>query len=246
MQNESEKKKERKPLTAEQRARKNAHDREVRARKKAQLAAIAGNSGNAAQQSAPKERTRSVQRTIQARAVLGKIVASPATSVSRALREIGANEHLIKNPQDLTQSREFQEVLDEKITNDLVVQTHLGLLKAARIDHMTFISESEGISDADITAMFAELNCTVRKIIHRDTGARDVYFWSPDNRARKDALDMVYKLRGAYTEDKARAIFSLAALARSRDAERLAQGSAHGASVDGDKDHDGIRLPRAA
>lgn len=58
------------------------------------------------------------------------------------------------------------------------------------------------LTDEEIVEMLAEVNCTVRKIVHGE-GARHVYFWSADNRARKDALDMAYKLKGQYKVEQA-------------------------------------------
>lgn len=61
--------------------------------------------------------------------------------------------------------------------------------------------ERTNLTDKEIIAMLAEVNCKVRRIVHGET-ARHVYFWAADNKARKDALDMGYKLRGAYAPEK--------------------------------------------
>lgn len=61
--------------------------------------------------------------------------------------------------------------------------------------------ERTNLSDSEIVDMLAEVNCKVRRIVHGET-ARHVYFWAADNKARKDALDMGYKLRGAYAPEK--------------------------------------------
>lgn len=157
----------------------------------------------------------------QIKAVQRKIIENPSLSVSRAIREVGMSEYAATHPSTLTDSPLWVELLDTYLPNTDVLMTHRNLLRASRIDHMQFIADGEGIHDADITEMFAELGCTVRKIIHRETGARDVYFWSPDNKARATALDMVYKMRGSYVADKAAVAFSLAALAKLRDGNTL-------------------------
>lgn len=61
--------------------------------------------------------------------------------------------------------------------------------------------ERTSLTDKEIIAMLAEVNCKVRRIVHGET-ARHVYFWAADNRAVKDALDMAYKLKGSYAPEK--------------------------------------------
>lgn len=57
------------------------------------------------------------------------------------------------------------------------------------------------LTDDEIREMFFEVGCTVRRIVHSEQ-CRHVYFWSADNRARKDAVDLAYKLRGAFAPEK--------------------------------------------
>lgn len=59
--------------------------------------------------------------------------------------------------------------------------------------------ERTTLTDAEIIQMLSEVNCKVRRIVHGET-ARHVYFWAQDNRSRKDALEMAYKLKGRYGE----------------------------------------------
>lgn len=55
------------------------------------------------------------------------------------------------------------------------------------------------LSDNDIKAMLNDVGCIVKRIVHGEM-ARHVYFWSPDNKAKKEALDMAYKLKSRYVE----------------------------------------------
>lgn len=185
--------------------------------------------------------TPSERRKIQVAAVTGKLIENPSMSVGNAAREAGLSEYIAVNPRVLTQSVEWADALEQYLPQGELLSTHKGLLKASRIDHMTFISEQSDFTDTDIKTMFEELNCTVRKIIHRDTGARDVYFWSPDNKARATALDLAYKLRGSYAVDKAHVAFSLASLAKLRiEGGSTPELSAPPPPVDG------FSMPRAA
>lgn len=60
--------------------------------------------------------------------------------------------------------------------------------------------ERTSLTDKEIIEMLAEANCKVRRIVHGET-ARHVYFWSPDNKARKDGIEMAYKIKGKMKGD---------------------------------------------
>lgn len=62
------------------------------------------------------------------------------------------------------------------------------------------VQERTTLTDKEIIDMLAEVNCTVRRIVHGEQ-ARHVYFWSPDNNARDKALDKAYKIRGRYVDE---------------------------------------------
>jgi hypothetical protein len=99
------------------------------------------------------------------------------------------------------------------------------LLNATRLDHMLFptgpkedTDDPDELSDNGIRELLASVNCTVRRIIHGEQ-ARHVYFWSADNKARKEALDMAYNLRGSYAPKKTQSnhlvgVFSMSDLRR--------------------------------
>lgn len=184
---------------------------------------------------------KEVSQAIVARAVMEKIRENPGVRVSDAIRMAGYSESLAVHPSVVTKSAPFIDLLNEYLPEGDLLETHRGLLKAARIDHMVFAdgpkdddaavvwvankneketgaqvwSREDVLTDQDITDMLAEKNCTVRRI-SRTENSRHVYFWSPDSKSRTGALDMAYKLKGSYAADKASVAFSLAALARLR------------------------------
>lgn len=59
--------------------------------------------------------------------------------------------------------------------------------------------ERSTLTDKEIIAILAEVNCKVRRIVHGEN-ARHVYFWAPDNKSRKEGLDMAYKLKARYKD----------------------------------------------
>ena len=122
----------------------------------------------------------------------------------------------------------------DSIPDNLLIDTHLGLLNATGLDHMVFplgcefnrdkekyillkkedakkkkieYVETDILSDEDIIELLAGVNCTVRKVVHGDT-ARHVYFWASDNKARQAGLDMAYKIKGTYANVKVEFEFS--------------------------------------
>lgn len=214
-----------KEVTQQARDERNAYMREWRARKKQE-------------KSAKLNAPHSVRRKIIAHAVAGKLVENPSMGVSTALREVGASEHAIHNPQVITQSKEWAEILDEYLPRAELGEVHRGLLRASRIDHLVFTRDGEP-TDEEIIVMLKDINCMVRKIVHGEQ-ARHVYFFAPDNRARKDALEMAYKLRGDFAGDKAQVAFSLAALAGVRD-----KGQGAESALPSTADNGRPQLPRA-
>lgn len=141
--------------------------------------------------------------------------------------EAGYSEASAKNPKNLTESKGWKQIMEERLSDEKIAATHERLMNAHRLDHMVFplgcvknedkeayikehnkknkgaILEIDVLSDEDIIADLASVNCTVRRIVHGET-ARHVYFWAPDNKAQKDAADMGYKLKGHYAAIKHR------------------------------------------
>lgn len=192
-----------------------------------------------------KQSAAAIKRKALASAVQSKIIENPTISVGDAMREVGVSEFAATHPATLTKSKEWAELLDVYLPQGELLDTHKGLLRASSIDHMVFAdgprdeaaaltwintknAKTEGeylftrydvLSDDDIRVMLAEKNCEVRRI-SRTENSRHVYFWSPDSRARKDALDMAYKLRGTYAAEKHLHVgFSLVGLGAEREAQ---------------------------
>jgi len=147
-------------------------------------------------------------------------------NVSQAMSTVGYAETTVHNPSNLTESDGWKKLVDEYLSDEKLSEVHAGLLASTRLDHMVFplgpkddgevgiqeddldedgihvaVHERMKLSDEDIKEMLAEVNCKVRRIVHGET-ARHVYFWAADNKARKEALDMAYKLKGKYAPEK--------------------------------------------
>lgn len=155
--------------------------------------------------------------TIKQKRAVDKLVGNGG-NVTRAMLDVGYSENTANTPKKLTNSKGFQELLEEAMPDTLLTQKHKELLTSSYLDHMTFppfnsgkekkqndnpglTEKGEQLTDDDIIELLASVNCKVRRIVHGEQ-ARHVYFWSSDNKSRKDALDMAFKLKGAYAPTK--------------------------------------------
>lgn len=139
-----------------------------------------------------KEPGKNVNRQIVVAENIGK------DTDGAVMREAGYSESYSNNPQNLKSSKSFSQMLDEVMPDTVVLAQHNSMLQARKLDHMTFPTNMD---DDDIAELLASVNCVLRKVVH-GVQAKHVYFWSKDNRAIKDALDMVYKLKGKYAPEK--------------------------------------------
>lgn len=151
-------------------------------------------------------------------------------NVSRAMLDAGYSPNSAKNPKNLTDSKGWEELMAEFLSDEELQQKHRELLNATKVEHMTFplgpqktetqqavvdklpdelktildaemAMASTDLSDEDIIELLKTVSCTVQRIVHGQT-ARHVYYWAADSKARKDALDMAYKLKGRYATEK--------------------------------------------
>ena len=147
-------------------------------------------------------------------------------NISKTMKDVGYSENTAKNPKNLTDSDGWKELMETALSDEKLLDKHNELLNSTGIDHLVFplgpkdeddinfsggkskpseaevpekYKERTTLTDKEIIEMLAEVNCKVRRIVHGQT-ARHVYFWSADNKARKDALDMAYKIKGRYKD----------------------------------------------
>lgn len=127
-----------------------------------------------------------------------KKVVERGGNVSKSMREAGYSPKTAKNPKKLTESKAWEELMEQNLPDKDLAKAHKRLMNSNRIDHMVF---PLNITDNEIKELMASVNCIVKKFMHSETQTH-IWFWSPDNKARKDALDMAYKLKGKYAPEK--------------------------------------------
>lgn len=176
----------------------------------------------------PQPKKRKLTATKAKHRVVLKNLAENGGRMTQAIRDSGLySATVIDNPRKITDSRSWQELVEEELPDSLLTEVHTNLLNATRLDHMVFplgprneaqrakFIETEKekalkakrewvdqdfLTDEEIRDYLAEVNCTLRRIVHGET-ARHVYFWAADNLARDKALDKGYKLKGRYAPE---------------------------------------------
>jgi hypothetical protein len=153
--------------------------------------------------------------------------AKPA-STGQILKEAGYSDAVVDVPSKVTDSPVFQDLLEQFMPDNDLATVHKRLLNTRKIEHMvfplgqadeddpnlsganpnehnpmddlTYPVERTTLTDQEIKDMLAEVNCTVKRIVHGQT-ARHVYFWAHDAKAQGQALELAYKMKGHLGKD---------------------------------------------
>lgn len=143
--------------------------------------------------------------------------------LGQLLIKAGYSIRVAEKPKLVTESKGFQELLEEQMPDDLLTSKHVDLMETKRIEHMVFPLGPAGeddanlsgakpnaandvekagvkverttLTDQEIKEMIADIGGTVRRIVHGQT-ARHVYYWSPDGKLQLDALKLAYAIKG--------------------------------------------------
>ncbi len=131
-------------------------------------------------------------------------------SMEEAMLANGYSPSYAKSSTHLKETSSWKTIVNTVLSDEKLGQVHNELLNATRLDHSVFPPFNSGdgkkkkigddLTDELIIELLASVNCTVKKIIHGEQ-ARHVYFWSPDNRAKKDGLEMAYKIKNKYAPE---------------------------------------------
>ena len=118
--------------------------------------------------------------------------------ISKAMRDAGYSEVTSKTPSKLTKSKGWAELMKKYLPDDALGKTHQGLLEAKSVEKAPFHykmkdDEIKNIVDGQGFKFIGTKRFMTNAI---------VYFSIPDNIARKNALDMAYKLGGKYAPER--------------------------------------------
>ncbi|MFA6171982.1 MAG: hypothetical protein WCW77_00570 [Patescibacteria group bacterium] len=144
--------------------------------------------------------------TIKQKKVFQKMVENGG-SIRKAAKEVGYSDAMANNPQKITESTGFKELMNEAgLSHENLLKTHKELLSSASLNWVTF-SKPKGkgykpLKDEEIKIIVESApGCKLIRII-RTLGEATAYYHSPDTRSRKEALNMAYKLNGDYAAEK--------------------------------------------
>ena len=160
---------------------------------------------------------------IRAKKAISKIVENRG-NVSKSLREAGYSPSYAKNPKQFLSTKDAQELMEEYLPDEMIAQRHSELANAGQIAHYTFpamirekvVKDKTGkkvnaktaigecLSDKEIKEIVEGVyGCKLIYIKYDSySGGKVAYYQAPDNRSRKDAIDMAYKLKGKYAPEQ--------------------------------------------
>lgn len=123
---------------------------------------------------------------------------SDGERISKVLKDENYSKYIVKSPTSITKTATFQELLDEYIPSDLTLEHHRKLynehrnIKQLRIDT---------VDEGQINKACEGLG-NVQALINKDEGYTILLINEIDIEAQAKAIDMAYKLRGAYSPTK--------------------------------------------
>ena len=170
-------------------------------------------------------------------------------SIGKAMREAGFSPVYANNPQRMTRTKEWKDLVEEFMPDSLLAETHHSLLTAGEVQHYVFPAiikkrsvknadkeaptnkikaqdpEAEALPDNEIQAIVESVpGCKLIYIRYEQfLGGKVAYYQAPDSKSRKDALDMAYKLRGKYAAEKIDVRSKYSDLSNKELAERIAK-----------------------
>ncbi len=147
-------------------------------------------------QAPKKEKKKSSVVAIKHKRVLDRVgkkvgKGGKMTSVYQAMIDEGYSESYARSG-GLATKKTWEKLLEERLGDDKLSNIHAQLITAKKLDYMLFTAE---IQDGDVYELLESVGCTPKKIVHGLQGTH-VWFWAPDNKTRKDALELAHKIRG--------------------------------------------------
>lgn len=138
------------------------------------------------------------QLSPRAKVVLKDLSENPRKPVSRAMKDAGYSETYSAKPQEFKATLTVQKEFNDFFPREFIFGQLRKLHNAHTLRDMVF---PIGIPDEAIIELLESINLTVKKIAEV-RGLKYAWFFAPDNRAMKDALDMSFKIMGEYTGEK--------------------------------------------
>lgn len=138
---------------------------------------------------------KSVKTNIRHNALLKKLSDNLGTGMTmeQAMIAVGYTPSYAKSG-NIKTTKNWPELVEQEMSDEYLMGHHKQLMNSRRLEHMVFPLR---VTDEQMTEMLASVNCTVKRIMHGEQ-QNHAWYWANDNRAKKDALDMMYKIKNRY------------------------------------------------
>jgi hypothetical protein len=119
-------------------------------------------------------------------------------SLAQFMRDAGYSESYARNPQKIKQTKAWRAETADFFDNKELAANLKALLGSYKLQSRAFPLSLE---DKDIIELFTSMDCIVKKIDRGERVAR-VWYWTADNGVRAQALDMIFRIQGAYRGER--------------------------------------------
>lgn len=120
-------------------------------------------------------------------------------AVGKIMEEAGYSPSYSKQAGKVVQQDAFQALLDKYLPDELIAETHAGIMKANALGHEVFPTDME---DKEIIEIVEGVwGGTIRKIKHLEQGTH-AWYLVPDNRSRAKGIAEAYKVKAKYPAEK--------------------------------------------
>lgn len=121
------------------------------------------------------------------------------TPIGKLMLRAGYKKSYARSPDKIKKTVTWQDLMEKNLPDNLLTRKHYELLSAVAIDHYTF---PNAISNKEIQEIIDNAPGCKLITVKRNAQWARAYFSIPDNRSRKDAIDMAYKLKNKYPATK--------------------------------------------
>lgn len=115
-------------------------------------------------------------------------------SLAQAMRNAGYSESYARNPQKIKQTKLWEQETEDLFDKETLCKSLKSLLEARKLEFKAFPSS---LGKEAVEELLTSIDCVVTKLQVGSKVIR-VWYWSPDNRIRSQAIDMILRIHGEY------------------------------------------------
>lgn len=129
--------------------------------------------------------------------LIKKVGKGGKTTMCKAMQDAGYSKTYSESG-NIKKKKNWTQLTEKYLPDETLLQKHSKLIDFSSLGHMVF---GTTIKDKDIEALLKSTGCVLKQIVHGQM-AKQVYYWQPDGRIRKDAIEMAYKVKGKNAPEK--------------------------------------------